>query len=86
MVPCPKQGLIHQRRVMLLMKQAPYPQATTAVYVYLFWLCRVRQGRLMPNVWLVLGGRGVWRCFCLGPFWRKIADIKKNYLYLNFLL
>ena len=30
MVPCPKRGLIHRRRVMLLMKQALYPQATTA--------------------------------------------------------
>ena len=30
--PCPKQGLIHQRRVMLLMKQSLYPQDTTAGY------------------------------------------------------
>ena len=29
-VPCPKQGLIHRRRVMPLMKQALYPQATPA--------------------------------------------------------
>ena len=37
MVPCPMQGLIHQRRVMPIMKQALYPQATTAGY-YLFIL------------------------------------------------
>ena len=30
MVPCLKQGLIHQRRDMLHMKQAVYPQGTTA--------------------------------------------------------
>ena len=39
-VLCSKRGLIHRRRVMLLMKQALYPQATTAgfehkrLYVY----------------------------------------------------
>ena len=31
MVPCPNQGIIHRRRAMLLLKQALYPQATTAI-------------------------------------------------------
>ena len=34
-VPCPKRGSIHRRRVMPLIKQALYPQATTAWLWYI---------------------------------------------------
>ena len=53
-VPCPKRGLIHRGRVMPLIKQALYPQATTAGFATglnhscfsASWLERVNPNRL----------------------------------------